>query len=437
MRSSLSRLAAALTISALSLPVLADQAPKNIIFLIGDGMGPAYTSAYRYFADSGNKPGAASTVFDELLTGMASTYPDDDTWVTDSAASATALATGVKTYNGAVGIDAGHNELPSLISKARELGYTTGLIATSQINHATPASFVAHDESRRNYDAIADDFLGADGQSPVADLLLGGGTKYFVRPDRNLVSEFRAQGYQYLTRLDKLDELTLPSIGLFAPKGLTPALGSEYPKRLTMMTQAALSQLPNQDKPFVLMIEASQIDWCGHANDIACAMAEMDDFAAALEQVKAYVDARGDTLMVATADHSTGGLTLGKHGVYQWQGHKLKSVKQMPDEIAMELQDAPEELASIMLELTGIALSDVQIQAFERALKDREDDNTEMVANLVKQVIDEATFTGWTTSGHDAVDVQIFAHGPGADNFGGFMDNTEIGKRLLSLLQKP
>ncbi len=408
--------------------------PQNIIFLIGDGMGPAYTTAYRYYMaeETGD---VSPTIFDDLLTGMAGTYPDDDTRVTDSAASATALATGRKTYNGAIGIDRDHRHLPSLLSEAKSRGYTTGIVVTSQINHATPASFLAHNESRRNYDAIADDYLGEDGRSPVADLLLGGGTSYFIRPDNNLVKVFQQQGYQYLNQYQGLKQLTIPALGLFAPKGLAPALGSDHPHRLANMTAAALKALDQQAKPYVLMIEASQIDWCGHANDIACAMAEMDDFAHTMKLVKEYVDAKEDTLMVATADHSTGGLTLGKHGVYQWKGPALKKVSVMPEQIAQLLKESPEDLENIVQTHTGLTLTAVQRPIFLQALKDPDDTNVEQLAQLVKHLIDEATYTGWTTSGHDAIDVQIFAHGPQAEQFRGFMDNTQIGKKLISLLQ--
>ena len=177
------------------------------------------------------------------------------------------------------------------------------MLPPSQINHATPASFASHNESRRNYDEIADDYIDNKiaGKLPV-DLMLGGGTKYYIREDRNLVEEFKQAGYQYSDDFATLKDIKqIPALGLFAPVGLDFALDNN-PTRLTQMTNKALELLDKNKKDgFFVMIEGSQIDWCGHANDIACAMAEMDDFAKSIEQAKAYVDNNPDTLLVITA----------------------------------------------------------------------------------------------------------------------------------------
>mgnify|MGYP003728278175 FL=1 len=110
-------------------------APKNIIYMIGDGMGPAYTSAYRYYVDDKNTKVVEPTVFDSILVGMAHTYPDDDTIVTDSAAGATALSTATKSYNGAIAVDTQKHDLKTMLEIAKERKMTTALVATSQINH--------------------------------------------------------------------------------------------------------------------------------------------------------------------------------------------------------------------------------------------------------------------------------------------------------------
>src|SRR5690606_11773453 len=182
--------------------------PTSIIFFVGDGMAPAYTSAYRYFVDDPATPEAETTIFDELLVGMARTYPDDNTLVTDSAASATALASGVKTFNGAIGVDTQRQPLTSILEQARMRGYRTGVVATSTINHATPASFIAHINSRQDYDEIADQYIDSliNGK-PKVDVLFGGGRKYFVRDDRNIAQEFEAAGYQYITELEALQDV--------------------------------------------------------------------------------------------------------------------------------------------------------------------------------------------------------------------------------------
>ena len=389
---------------------MAETAPKNVIYMIGDGMGPAYTTAYRYFKDDPTTKSVDQTVFDTMLTGMARTYPDDHTVVTDSAASATALSSGHKSYNGAIAVDTDKKPLQTMLEIAKQRGMTTALLATSQINHATPASFAAHNESRNNYDEIANDYIDNKiaGKLPV-DLMLGGGTKYFIRDDRNLVDEFKAAGYQYGDDIQNLDQITqLPAIGLYAAKGLPFAL-DENPTRLTKLTSKALDLLDNQNKDgFFVMIEGSQIDWCGHANDIACAMAEMDDFASAIEKAKAYVDKNKDTLLVITADHSTGGLTLGAHGQYKWEADVVHGVKATAGTITQHLLES-DDLKSVWNKYTSIAFTPENKIKLEQAKS-----MGDKALNLaVKSIISDTSFTGWTTGGHTAVDVQVFAYGKG------------------------
>lgn len=407
--------------------------PKNIIYMIGDGMGPAFTTAYRYYHDNPDTKEIETTIFDSILVGMAKTYPDDDTVVTDSAASATALSSGIKSYNGAVAVDVEKKPVKTMLEMAKEQGMVTGLVATSQINHATPASFAAHNESRRNYDEIADDYIDnkVSDQLPV-DLLLGGGVRYFEREDRNLVEEFQLQGYQYVSDFDALPSLqTLPAIGLFADKAFPFAL-DENPNRLEVMTNKALSLLQRQDVGFFVMIEGSQIDWCGHANDIACAMAEMDDFAKSIALAKAYVDAHPDTLLVVTADHSTGGLTIGANGKYKWNTDVIKGVRQTAWPLAMSLAKA-NDMQKTWRESVDWALTEEQIQQLVTAKKSEEP--AVALYRQVKAIINQQSYTGWTTKGHTAVDVQVFSYGKGADVFVGSQNNTDIAKKLIGFIQ--
>lgn len=412
---------------------MAETAPKNVIYMIGDGMGPAYTTAYRYFKDDPTTKSVEQTVFDTMLTGMARTYPDDHTVVTDSAASATALSSGHKSYNGAIAVDTDKKPLKTMLEIAKQRGMTTALLATSQINHATPASFAAHNESRNNYDEIANDYIDNKiaGKLPV-DLMLGGGIKYFIRDDRNLVDEFKAAGYQYGDDIQNLDQITqLPAIGLYAAKGLPFAL-DENPTRLTKLTSKALDLLDNQNKDgFFVMIEGSQIDWCGHANDIACAMAEMDDFASAIEKAKAYVDKNKDTLLVITADHSTGGLTLGAHGQYKWEADVVHGVKATAGTITQHLLES-DDLKSVWNKYTSIAFTPENKIKLEQAKS-----MGDKALNLaVKSIISDTSFTGWTTGGHTAVDVQVFAYGKGSEQFVGSQNNTDIADKLIHFIEQ-
>jgi len=133
---------------------------KNVIFLVGDGMGVSYTSAYRYLKDNPNTTEAEKTEFDKYLVGNQMTYPEDaEQNVTDSASAATAMSAGIKTYNNAIAVDNDGSEVKTVLEAAKENGKATGLVATSEITHATPASFGAHDETRKNMNGIADDYF--------------------------------------------------------------------------------------------------------------------------------------------------------------------------------------------------------------------------------------------------------------------------------------
>jgi alkaline phosphatase len=409
------------------------KSPKNIIMIVGDGMGPSYTTAYRMFADDPSTPEVEETVFDRLLVGMASTHPDMDTgYVTDSAASATALSSGVKTYNGAIGVDANKKPVQTVLELAKEQGRKTGVAVTSQINHATPASFGAHNESRQNYDQIADSYFDekTNGQF-ILDVMLGGGWKYFIREDRNLVEQFKAAGYQYVDKLTQLNDVKAgtPLLGLFADVGMPWALDSADQMRLPTLAKAAIRQLEN-DQGYFLLIEASQVDWAGHGNDIGSAMAEMHDLAVTLEWLEQYLVNNPDTLLVATADHSTGGLSIGANGNYSWSPSWLKNLKASPVEIGTQLMTAKDR-GALATDLLGFELTPEEISS----LSVIESDKPRPFYKAIFKILDNRSNTGWTTTGHTGVDVQIFAKGLGSEHFRGHLDNTRIAQTIFELLR--
>ncbi|MFT4929705.1 MAG: alkaline phosphatase [Phenylobacterium sp.] len=440
--------------------------PKNIIYIIGDGMGPAYTSAYRYYMDNPQTPKVENTIFDELLTGMASTYSrgtqknhTDNTYVTDSAASATALSTGVKTYNQAVAVDVNDKPLQTLMEYAKSLDKTTGLVVTSQINHATPASFVAHNTYRYNYQDIADDYFDnrVNGKF-VADLMFGGGHKYFIRDDRNIVEQFKQAGYQYFDQLSQLNQFDrLPALGIFARKGLGYAIDNQtaddQPKyRLKQMVSKALSLMDSSDKGYFLLIEGSMIDWCGHANDISCAMKEMDGLANTVSYLKDYINHHPDTLMVMTADHNTGGLSVGSEGEYRWKPAAVKQARKSMSITTKRLLKN-EDVKTVWQQTIAMnisparmaRISKVQKQAIKviskvrgddpKALEDAQMAAATLIEDTLTDIITQRTLTGWTSSNHTGDDVQIFAHGAGKHHFNGHMDNTDIAKKLFELIK--
>jgi len=443
-----------------------DDAPKNIIMIVGDGMGPAYTSAYRYFHDDPKTPAIEQTVFDRHFIGTSSTYPAPESgYVTDSAASATALSTGVKTYNAAIGVDVNRKPLETVLEYAKKSGKKTGVVVTVQINHATPASYLAHNVHRYNYNAIADSYID-DGIK--ADLYFGGGWKYFIREDRNIVDEFVKSGFHYLDKYSELSNIPAnkPVLGLFDKTALPWALDDTNKYRLSMMTEAATKQLENTDG-FFMLIEGSQIDYGGHARDIAAAMHEMDDLAKTLEYLETYVEQHPDTLVVITADHSTGGLSIGKetghsdaniNSNYLWKPEFLRTMTMSPETVAKKFTNSElsseqvGELLSFpiaskdMEKLQQAKLADVEaMKQFKRLTADlkkgkRAPRPYQLVLNVLTQIIDVKTNTGWgsiSPSGtHTAIDVPVFAFGKGSEVFNGFQDNTDIAKKIFTLLGK-
>ena len=397
--------------------------PKNIIYIIGDGMGPAYTTAYRYYKDNPNTEEVETTVFDRLLVGMARTAPARMSgYVTDSAAAATALSTGVKTYNGAIGMDTDKRPMETLLEKAKKNGKAIGITVTSQVNHATPASFLSHNESRKNYQQIAQDYLNSG-----ADVILGGGQRYF---DTNLLNKFENKGYQVIKSFHKLNGIHQGKVlGLFADVQLPWVIDNPNGHQLSKMTQKSLELLSKHDKGFVLLVEGSIIDWAGHANDIATTMAEMDEFARTLEVVETFIRKHPDTLMVATADHDTGGLTVGANNKKSWNPEMLHNINASPMTIAQQLI-SEKQWKTGFTKLIGFEPKNDEWQVLEKAHSQDE----HHFAMAIIDLVNKRSNTDWTTDDHTAVDVQVFAKGPASQLFVGSQENTDIAETILSLL---
>ncbi len=423
--------------------------PKNVIMVIADGMGPAYVSAYRYFADLPETEAKEETIFDQILVGTARTYPHEVSGlVTDSAASATALAAGVKTYNGAIGMDINKNPVETVLHKARKKGMKTGLAVTSHIVHATPAAYMVANEARRNYAQIADSYFDdrINGKH-LADIMLGAGWGHFIREDRNLVEEFESHGYQYIDKYSELSTISpnKPVLGLFDDNGLPWALDDTDPTRLATLTKAIVPYLENESGYF-LLLEASQVDWAGHSNDVASAMAEMHDLAKTMEYLYEYTKEHPDTLVVLTADHSTGGLTIGANGDYRWSPEWIRSLQQSPASIAKALLagadpvpyvndkfgfELNEDETSMLLKQPDLsALNNDQSKPSEEA----DTSTIRRVEAVLKSILDKRTNTGWTTSGHTGLVVDVFAFGAGAGWFKGNQNNVDIADKLFILL---
>lgn len=412
---------------------------KNVIFLIGDGMGVSYTSAYRYLKDNPGTKVAERTEFDKYLVGQQMTYPEDSAQnITDSASAATAMSAGVKTYNAAIAVDNDKSEVKTVLEAAKEKGKATGLVATSEITHATPASFGAHDENRKNMNSIADDYYNEliKGKHKI-DVLLGGGKSNFVRPDVNLAKAFEKDGYSYVTDKNQmLKDKNEQVLGLFASEGLPKMIDrpSETPS-LADMTSSAIQRLNKDKDGFFLMVEGSQVDWAGHDNDIVGAMSEMEDFEKAYKAAMEFAKKDKHTLVVATADHSTGGFSIGAKGIYNWYGEPIKAAKRTPDFMADAIVKGAdvEKTLKQYINQNVVKLTEGEIKTVTEAAKSK---NVTSVDNAIEAIFDNRTNTAWTTGGHTGEDVPVYAYGPYKERFAGQVDNTDQAKIIFELLKK-
>ncbi|MEK3785905.1 alkaline phosphatase [Paenibacillus sp. FSL K6-1230] len=408
---------------------------KNVIFLVGDGMGFSYITAHRYMKDNPNTPQKELTAFDPYLVGAQMTYPDDDKQnITDSASAATAMSAGVKTYNAAIAVDTKQQDVKTVLEQAKEIGKSTGLVATSEITHATPAAFGAHDISRKNMDAIANDYYDEliNGEHKV-DVLLGGGKTNFVRADRDLTKEFTKDGYSYVTNRDALlKDSNTKLLGLFADGGLDKMIDrTSATPSLEEMTNAAIDRLSKNDKGFFLMVEGSQIDWAGHDNDVVAAMSEMEDFERAFQAAIDFAKKDGHTLVVATADHSTGGFSLGAAGEYNFNVEPIKAAKRTPDFMANEIAGGA-DVETVLSQYIALELTPEEIQSVKATVgKDVAD-----IDNAIEEIFNTRSFTGWTTGGHTGEEVPVYAYGPGKENFAGLIDNTKNADVIFEIFKK-
>lgn len=406
---------------------------KNIILLIGDGMGFSYTTGLRYFNHDSRTGLMKPTLFDQYFVGTQSTYSlDAESNITDSAAAGTALATGYKTYNGALGVNSEKQAVPSILEYAKFRGKSTGLVGTSQINHATLAAFATHHESRDKYNEIADDYLDEtiDGEHKI-DVMLGGGASYFSRSDRNLVDEFMKNGFGYATNsIELFENKNEKLLGLFAPVELPKHIdryATTVPS-LSQMTHAALKRLQQNQNGFFLLVEGSQIDWAGHDNDIVGAMSELKDFEAAFDVAIKFALDRDDTIVIATADHSTGGMSIDRNDNYKWNPSVIRSIKSTPAVIAAELHKT-KELSKLTRHM-NLPLHVEDLKTIQSKLEMEVEDTKQALINIINHY----SSTGWTTKGHTGEDVPIYAYGTNRHLFSGRMENSDIAKILFEMI---
>ncbi len=294
---------------------------KNVVLLIGDGMGPAIIGLSKNYSDFVlKKPGLnIERLMNEGRTGFMMTYSSSHL-VTDSAAGATAFACGIKTYNEAIGVDANGNTVETILEKAKKAGKSAGLVTTTDLADATPACFYAHAARRAQRNMIAPQGIAEQ----KVDIMLGGGSNFFD------TAEAIKTGYRVLTTRkgleDYLEKLPVSSggnisgvLGLFAEKEFAyyDDRNGELPT-LPQMATLALATLKRNPKGFFLMVEGGRIDHAGHANFANKMVREFLEFDEVIALALDFQQKNPDTLVIVTADHDTGGLALSKGDIGQY-----------------------------------------------------------------------------------------------------------------------
>jgi len=423
----------------------AGDGPTNVILMIPDGFGPASITMARDYLRW--RDGTSELPYDSLHVGSARTFSSDSR-ITDSAAGGTALATGFKTYNGAIAVDTSKRPVGTLLEGAERRGMATGLVVTSRLTHATPAVFSAHVPDRDQENKIAQQQLNQN-----IEVLLGGGKRHFLpesasnserNDERNLLNEAEKNGYQVVETADGLAQVDDgPLLGVFS--GGHMAYEIDRPPSqpsLAQMTDTAIDALSEKEEGYFLMVEGSRIDHAGHANDAA---AHLHDILAFNDAVETALNAaqNSNTLVVIVSDHETGGLTLGRNrdgnGIYAWHPSELADVEASSAAIADSIQtirrsDADPSTVKERIEGTIARLTDVSDPSNKRVRRLTDVEGTYSLGKTVSPVVNHEALVGWTSHAHTAVDVSLYAYGPGANRFIGNHDNTSVARMLADLM---
>lgn len=380
--------------------LMGENKPKYVFYFIGDGMGFNHVSLAEYYNGylNGNY-GPLPISFSEFpVLGMATTFSATNL-ITDSAAGGTALATGEKTKNGAIGVNADCSQsLESIAYKIHDEGYKVGISSTVGLNHATPAAFYGHNCSRSNYYDIALE-IGTSG----FEFFGGGGIIDYKGKDnseKSIYKIIKKEGYDVIFGLDKWNKRCSKSEKVFFTHDNDPKVNS-FPYAIDQkegdmthadIVSAGIEFLYNEEKGFFFMSEGGRIDWSSHANDAKTTALEVLNFAEAIEvALNFYREHPEETLIVVTADHETGGLALGYEKGYH------------------------------------IFFNELDFQTFSK----------EVTTKSESILIDEATkkaHLGWSTNDHSAANVPVFAIGASSELFSGRMDNTDIPKKICQAM---
>ncbi|OMF71861.1 alkaline phosphatase [Paenibacillus peoriae] len=422
-----------------------DTSIKNVIILIPDGMANDATALARWYKGS-------SLTLDSMASGMVRTHSADAP-IADSAPAGTAFATGHKSHTGYVGvlpdeatmpgqqpIAAGDAKKPvaSILEASKLAGKSTGIIATSEIMHATPADFTAHYPDRKNYDA-----LSMQQAYNGVDVVLGGGGKFLEAAGRkdgqDLVAQIKDQGYDFVTTPEGLKNSTSSKLwGSFSPEALAYNLDRDASKEpsLAEMTSKAIDVLSKNDKGFFLMVEGSKVDWAAHANDPTGIISDVLSFDDAVKVAVDYAKQNPNTVVVAVTDHGNGGLTIGSSDTTSNYDKTplasfidpLKKAKLTGEGLEAKLNADRSNIKEVLSTYFGITdLTDEEV----KTIKDAKEGSMNYA---VGPIISKRANIGWTTGGHTGGDVVLYTYAPNGDRPTGVIDNTDVNKYMTRVL---
>lgn len=413
--------------------------PKYIFYFIGDGMGPSHVLGTELYLGElqgviGRPQKLCFTQFPE--SAFVTTYSATN-GVTDSAASGTALSTGHKTYNAAIGVGRDTVEVYSVAADLADKGMAIGVATTVPINHATPSAFYAHNMSRHNYDSIAPWMLRAG-----YDFYAGGDVKGSDKTRALVYGKAKEQGYaiargynDYLAKAEGAEKMMLYQKDVATE---LPYAINRTGKELTLaeITSAGIDFLEEKSKKgFFMMIEGGKIDYAAHNDDGATVFQEVLDFDAAVAVAyEFYKKHKDETLIIVTADHETGGLVLGYRGDYTLNLKALSSqkvsVERMIEIFQAEKETTWERLEQLVKENIGVGIRNKKANG-EKVIVDY-DLAREIAYNAVYDLNRSAALS-WASGNHSGTFVPLFAIGKGADMFNGVIDNTDIPKIIRQL----
>lgn len=443
--------------------------PKNIILFIGDGMSTPQRMTADEFA---RKSGRPELVMNRLPYQATTRTCSASSLVTDSAAAATAIACGEKTYNGAVGVNAGTNRIYSSAVAAKESGKKVGIVTSVTINHATPAGFYGHRKSRGEGYGLGLDLLASGFDYFAGGGLDGHDNKKYPEYKGDIYGLAKDAGYTFIQRDSAAFKALKPGAGKVwyvacdgsMPFSIDAGAWADVPT-LAELTAKGIELLENE-KGFFMMVEGGKVDWAGHANDAATNLREVLALDDAVRVALEYQKKHPDTLVVTTGDHETGGMSMGFSGTgYSFHMDRLANQKCSSEQIGVYCKENHpatfEALKPFLAENFGFdfegkfskdnpmaltkdelkELTDAFAHDLEMAKKGKKDDeayDAKKISRLptaVKNIFSHKCGIGWSSGAHTALPVLTTAGGPGAERFIGFIDNTDISKILKDLVK--